>query len=154
MTHLIEGEKAPSFKVLDEIDESINLQDYKGKKLILFFYPKAMTPGCTNEAKNLEEFYSELKAKGFEVLGVSPDAAEKQVRFKEKYNLSYPLIPDTEKKLIMDYGIWGPKKLYGREYEGLHRTTFIIDEDSKILKIIKKVKTKEHAQQILKLLAE
>ena len=152
MTHLTEGVKAPNFKVYDENNQIIDLNNFKGKKLILFFYPKAMTPGCTNEAKNLEEFYSELKEKGFEVLGVSPDPAEKQLRFKEKYNLTYPLIPDTDKKLIMDYGIWGPKKLYGREYDGLHRTTFIIDEESNILKIIKKVKTKEHAQQILKAL--
>ena len=149
MTHLEEGNSAPDFQVLDENGMMRSLKDYRGKKLILFFYPKAMTPGCTNEAKNLQEFYTELKKNGFEILGVSPDETKKQVRFKEKYAFTYSLIPDVDKEIIKKYGVWGPKKLYGREYDGLHRTTFVIDEKGTILKIFKKVKTKEHAQQIL-----
>ncbi len=149
MTHLKEGDKAPDFQVVDESGNEVRLSEYQGKKVILFFYPKAMTPGCTNEAKNLQEFSGDLKKRGFEIIGVSPDNTQKQLRFKEKYGLEYPLIPDVDRKLIEAYGVWGPKKLYGREYDGLHRTTFIIDEDGKIAKVFKKVKTKEHSKQIL-----
>ena len=149
MTHLTEGDIAPIFETIDEQGNTIKLSDYKGKKLILFSYPKAMTPGCTAEACNLSDNYELLKSKGFEILGISADDTKKQIRFKEKYNFPYPLIPDTEKEILKLYGIWGPKKLYGREYDGIHRTTFIIDEEGKIEKIFKKVKTKEHTAQIL-----
>jgi len=149
MTHLTEGDIAPMFETFDEQGNTIKLSDYKGKKLILFSYPKAMTPGCTAEACNLSDNYELLKSKGFEIIGISADDTKKQIRFKEKYNFPYPLIPDTEKEILKLYGIWGPKKLYGREYDGIHRTTFIIDEEGKIEKIFKKVKTKEHTAQIL-----
>jgi len=149
MTHLTEGDIAPMFETIDEQGNTIKLSDYKGKKLILFSYPKAMTPGCTAEACNLSDNYELLKSKGFEILGISADDSKKQIRFKEKYNFPYPLIPDTEKEILKLYGIWGLKKLYGREYDGIHRTTFIIDEEGKIEKIFKKVKTKEHTAQIL-----
>jgi len=149
MTHLNEGDIAPNFETIDEQGNTIKLSDYKGKKLIFFSYPKAMTPGCTAEACNLSDNYELLKSKGFEILGISADDTKKQIRFKEKYNFPYPLIPDTEKEILKLYGIWGLKKLYGREYDGIHRTTFIIDEKGKIEKIFKKVKTKEHTAQIL-----
>lgn len=149
MTHLKVGEIAPDFAAVDEQGNTLKLSDYKGKKLILFTYPKAMTPGCTAEACNLSDNYKELTDKGFDIVGLSADDAKKQIRFKEKYNFPYPLIPDTEKEILNLYGAWGPKKLYGREYDGIYRTTFIIDEEGKIEKIFDKVKTKEHAAQIL-----
>lgn len=150
MTTLNIGDKAPDFDVIDEKGNKVKLSDYKGKKLILYFYPKANTPGCTAESKNLNEFYNTLKEKGFEVLGVSADTDKKQSNFKEKYGFEFPLIPDTEKEIIKAYDVWGVKKMYGKEFEGIFRTTFVISEDQKIEKIFKKVKTKEHAQQILK----
>jgi peroxiredoxin Q/BCP len=149
MTHLKPGDKAPDFNTVDEQGNPVKLSDYKGKKLILFSYPKAMTPGCTNEACNLRDHYQELKAKGFELLGISADDEKRQQRFKDKHELPFPLIPDTEKEVLKAYGIWGPKKLYGREYDGIHRTTFVIDENGTIEKVFTKVKTKEHAEQIL-----
>ena len=149
MTHLNIGDKAPFFLTKDEGGNDINLEAYKGKKLILFTYPKAMTPGCTAEACNLSDNYTDLKNMGFEIIGISADDAAKQLKFKEKYNFPFPLIPDTEKEILKLYGAWGIKKLYGREYEGIHRITFVIDEEGKIEKIIKKVKTKDHAAQII-----
>jgi len=151
MTHLKEGDKAPDFQAKNCLGELISLKDYKGKKLILYFYPKAMTPGCTAETVNLATHYDILKQKGFEVLGVSPDNRDKQKRFKDKYNIPFSLIPDEQKEIIKLYGVWGPKKLYGREYEGVYRTTFVINEEGIIEHIIKKVKTKAHAEQILSL---
>ncbi len=149
MTHLKPGDKAPDFSSVDEQGNAIKLSDFAGKKLILFSYPKAMTPGCTNEVCNLRDHYQELKDKGFELLGISADDEKRQQKFKEKHNLPFPLIPDTEKEILKAYGIWGPKKLYGREYDGIHRTTFVIDENGVIEKVFTKVKTKEHAEQIL-----
>lgn len=149
MTHLKPGDKAPDFSTVDEQGNPVNLSDFAGKKLILFSYPKAMTPGCTNEACNLRDHYRELKDRGFELLGISADDEKRQQKFKEKYNLPFPLIPDTEKEILKAYGIWGPKKLYGREYDGIHRTTFVINEKGIIEKVFTKVKTKEHAEQIL-----
>ncbi len=151
MTHLKIGEKAPIFDTKNCLEKKIRLHDFKGKKLILFFYPKAMTPGCTAETLNLATHYDLLQSKGFEVLGISPDTPEKQKRFKEKHQVPFFLIPDFERKIIDSYGVWGHKKLYGREYDGLHRTTFIIDQTGKIEHIIKKVKTKAHAEQLLAL---
>jgi len=150
MTKLKIGDKAPDFDVVDELGNQVKLSNYKGKKLILFFYPKANTPGCTAESKNLNEFYNTFKEKGFEVLGVSADSEKKQQNFKAKYGFDFPLIPDEEKNIIKSYDVWGQKKMYGREFEGIFRTTFVISENQKIEKIFNKVKTKEHAQQILK----
>ncbi|GLR16876.1 thioredoxin-dependent thiol peroxidase [Portibacter lacus] len=149
MTHLKEGEKAPAFVGINEKGENISLSDFEGKKLILFFYPKDDTPGCTKEACNLRDNYSKLQKLGFEVLGVSPDNAKKHQKFIDKYEFQYSLIADSEREIIDTYGVWGPKKFMGREYDGLHRTTFVIDESGKIEKIIEKVKTKDHAEQIL-----
>ncbi len=149
MTHLKIGDKAPEFEAINQDEKEIKLNDFKGKKLVLFFYPKASTPGCTTEAKNLRDNYNLLKEKGFEVLGVSADSPKRQKNFKVKNNLPFDLIADEDKKVILAYGVWGPKKFMGREYEGIHRTTFIIDEKGFIENIIKKVKTKEHTKQIL-----
>ena len=151
MTHLKPGDQAPYFEAKNCLGETIKLTDFNGKKLILFFYPKAMTPGCTTETVNLSENYELLKSKGFDVLGISPDEIEKQKKFKEKYKVPFSLIPDSEKEIIQTYGVWGAKKLYGREYQGLHRTTFVINEKGIIEHIIKKVKTKAHTEQILSL---
>ncbi len=149
MTHLNEGDIAPDFNTIDEKGNPLKLSDYRGKKLILFTYPKAMTPGCTAEACNLSDNYAMLNDKGFAIVGISADDEKRQIRFKEKYNFPYPLIPDTEKEVLKLYGAWGLKKMYGREYDGIFRTTFVIDEKGKIEKIFKKVKTKEHTAQIL-----
>ena len=149
MTHLKVGDKAPEFTAINQDEKEVKLSDFKGKKLVLFFYPKASTPGCTTEAKNLRDNYELLKEKGFEVLGVSADSPKRQKNFKVKNDLPFDLIADEDKKVINAYGVWGPKKFMGREYEGIHRTTFVIDEKGYIEKIIDKVKTKEHAKQIL-----
>ena len=149
MTHLKTGEKAPDIQAKDHEGNPINLKDFRGNKVILFFYPKANTPGCTAEACNLRDNYSELNDKGFKIIGVSADDENKQKNFAEKYDFQYPLIPDTEKAVIKAYGVWGPKKFMGKSYEGINRTTFVIDEQGNIERIINKVKTKDHAQQIL-----
>ncbi|MFV8225712.1 thioredoxin-dependent thiol peroxidase [Christiangramia aquimixticola] len=149
MTTLKEGDKAPDFKAEDQDGNTIQLTDYKGKKLVLFFYPKASTPGCTAEACNLNDNYELMKSKGYEILGVSADSKKRQQNFKNKYGFDYPLLADEEKEVIKAYGIWGPKKFMGKEYEGIHRTTFIINEEGVIEKVIKKVKTKAHSEQIL-----
>ena len=149
MTTLKEGDKAPDFKAEDQDGNEIKLSDYKGKKLVLFFYPKASTPGCTAEACNLNDNLDVLNNKGYEVLGVSADSKKRQQNFKKKYDFKYPLLADEDKSVINAYGVWGPKKFMGKEYEGIHRTTFLIDEDGKIEAVIKKVKTKAHAEQIL-----
>ena len=143
------GDKAPSIIAKDQDGNKIDLAEFKGKKVILFFYPKADTPGCTAEACNLRDHYEELTKKGFEIIGVSADDEKKQKKFSEKYNFTYPLIPDTEKLIINAYGVWGPKKFMEKSYEGINRTTFIISKDGKIEKIITAVKTGDHAAQIL-----
>tara|TARA_B100002052_G_scaffold294815_1_gene320230 strand:+ start:298 stop:759 length:462 start_codon:yes stop_codon:yes gene_type:complete len=149
MTHLNIGDKAPDFLGLDQNSNQLSLSDYKGKKLILYFYPKDNTPGCTAESCNLTENYSELHKKGFDVLGVSPDNVESHQKFISKFNLGFNLIADVDKKMCMNYGVFGPKKFMGREYEGVHRITFVINENQIIEKIFKKVDTKNHAKQIL-----
>ena len=154
MMHLKEGDKAPDFQGIDQDEKTISLSDYKGKKLILYFYPKDDTPGCTAEACNLRDNYSVLKKKGFELLGVSPDNPKKHQKFIDKYSLPFPLIADTEKEILNAYGVWGLKKFMGKEYDGVHRTTFVIDEKGTIEKIITKVNTKAHAEQILDGMAE
>jgi len=149
MTHLKIGDKAPDFKGLDQNGNDIKFSDFVDKKVVLFFYPKASTPGCTAEAKNLRNNYEELKSKGYEVVGVSADSQKRQLNFCDKNELPYNLIADEGKEIINAYGVWGPKKLAGREYEGIYRTTFVINESGILESVITKVKTKEHATQIL-----
>lgn len=149
MTHLKVGDKAPEFSAKDQDGNSISLSDYKGKKLVVFFYPKASTPGCTAEACNLNDNYDRFKSQGYEILGVSADSAKRQSNFKNKYGFQYPLLADEDKAVIEAFGVWGPKKFMGKEYDGIHRTTFIIDENGILEDVITKVKTKEHTSQIL-----
>ncbi|NRB82937.1 MAG: thioredoxin-dependent thiol peroxidase [Winogradskyella sp.] len=149
MTHLKVGDKAPNFSGVDQDGNTISLADYAGKKLVVFFYPKASTPGCTAEACNLNDNYDRFKAQGFEILGVSADSPKRQSNFKNKYGFQYPLLADEDKSVIEAFGVWGPKKFMGKEYDGIHRTTFIIDENGILSNVITKVKTKEHTAQIL-----
>jgi len=150
MTTLKAGDKAPNFKGLDQDGKEHQLEDYKGKKLVVFFYPKASTPGCTAEACDLRDNYERFKAQNYELLGVSADSAKAQTKFIEKNNLPFPLLADENHEVINAFRVWGPKKFMGREYDGIHRTTFVIDENGIIKEVIEKVKTKEHAAQILK----
>lgn len=150
MSYIAEGAAAPEFIGKNQNGEEISLSGFKGKKLILFFYPKDNTPGCTAEACNLGENYDELISKGFEVVGVSPDGETSHQKFISKFNLPYNLIADTDKKVLKAYGAWGLKKMYGKEYEGVLRTTYVIDEEGKVIKVFKKVQTKDHTNQILK----
>ncbi|WP_299126194.1 thioredoxin-dependent thiol peroxidase [uncultured Winogradskyella sp.] len=149
MTHLKAGDKAPDFTAKDEQGNTISLSDYKGKKLVVFFYPKASTPGCTAEACNLNDNYDRFKTHGYEILGVSADSAKRQSNFKNKYGFQYPLLADEDKAVIEAFGVWGPKKFMGKEYDGIHRTTFVIDENGILEGVITKVKTKAHTEQIL-----
>lgn len=146
-----QGEKAPDFSAKDQQGNTVSLSDFKGKKIVLYFYPKDNTPGCTKEACNLRDNYEELISQGFVVLGVSPDSEESHQKFAEKFTLPFPLLADPELKIIKAFGAWGEKNMYGKKYEGLLRSTFIIDQEGKIEKVIKKVKTADHADQIFKL---
>lgn len=149
MTSLKAGDNAPNFEALDQAGNTIKLSDYTGKKLVVFFYPKASTPGCTAEACNLRDNYKIFQNKGYEILGVSADSAKRQQNFINKNELPFPLLADEDKKVIEAFGVWRPKKFMGREYDGIHRTTFVIDENGIIEEVILKVKTKAHAEQIL-----
>ena len=149
MNTLKVGDTLPEIIVNDQDGTPINLADYKGKKLIVFFYPKANTPGCTAEACNLSDNYKILQEKGFEILGVSADSEKKQSNFQKKFKFPYPLLADTDKKVINAFGVWGLKKFMGREYDGIHRKTFLFNEDGLVERVIDKVKTKDHAAQIL-----
>jgi len=149
MTTLKPGDKAPDFNSTDQDGNAISLGDYKGKKLIVFFYPKASTPTCTVEACNLGNNYKELQDAGFEILGVSADSQKRQQNFRKKYSFPYPLLADVDKSVINAFGVWGPKKFMGRKYDGIHRVTFVIDENGIIKKVIDKVKAKIHSEQIL-----
>jgi peroxiredoxin Q/BCP len=149
MTHLKVGDKAPDIQAEDGNGKPLHLSDYRGKKVILYFYPKDNTPGCTVEACNFRDNYQLLQDKGFAIIGVSADTAKKHQNFSAKYNLPFPLIPDTERKVIGDYGVWGLKKFMGKEFDGIHRETFVIDEKGTIEKIYLKIKTKEASAQIL-----
>jgi peroxiredoxin Q/BCP len=146
------GDITPEFSGLDQNGSTVQLKDFKGKKLILFFYPKDDTPGCTAEACNLRDNYGMLKNMGFHLIGVSPDSQNKHLSFIQKYDLPFPLIADTEHIILKQFGAWGEKKMYGKAYEGVLRTTFIIDESGKIKHVIDKVNTKDHTSQILELL--
>jgi len=150
MTTLKAGDKAPSFSGTDQDGKTHKLSDYAGKKLVVFFYPKASTPGCTAEACDLRDNFHRFQANNYELLGVSADSPKAQVKFKEKYELPFPLLADEDKSVINAFGVWGPKKFMGKEYDGIHRTTFVIDEKGIIEEVIENVKTKEHASQILK----
>ena len=151
MNALKEGDSAPDFSGTDQNGNPIKLNDFSGKKLILYFYPKDDTPGCTKEACNLRDNYNELKNNDFEVIGVSADNSAKHLKFIDKYDLPFSLIADTEKSVINAYQCWGLKKFMGREYEGILRKTFVI-ENNTIVKIFEKVKTADHFQQIMEAL--
>jgi thioredoxin-dependent peroxiredoxin len=151
MGQLKEGIKAPQFKGIDQNGNTITLDDFKGKKLILYFYPKDNTPGCTAEACNLRDNYNTLLKNGYAIVGVSPDTEKSHKGFAGKYSLPFPLIADTTKEILNDYGVWGEKQMYGKSYFGVIRTTFIIDEKGVIEKIITKVDTSGHTEQIFKL---
>ena len=154
MAELKEGMKAPAFEGVDQDGMTVKLSDFKGKKVVLYFYPKDDTPGCTAEACNLRDNYGDLIKKGFAIVGVSSDSVKSHKGFAGKYSLPFPLIADDSKKIINDYGVWKEKKLYGRTYFGIVRTTFIIDEKGNIEKIISKVETSNHTEQIFKLLKQ
>lgn len=148
MFHLKEGDKAPDFNITDQNGKVHKIADYKGKKVILYFYPKDLTPGCTVQSCNLRDNYENLKSEGFEVIGVSADDEKKHQKFIAKHNLPFNLLADTNREVLNNYGVWGEKKFMGKTYDGIHRTTFIIDENGVIEKIIRKVKTKIHTEQI------
>lgn len=148
MIQLKEGDKAPEFKGINQDGKELSLSDFIGKKLILYFYPKDNTSGCTAEACNLNDHYANLTKEGYEVLGVSPDSPASHLKFIAKYNLAFNLIADTEKQILEKYGVWAEKSMYGRKYMGVLRTTFLINEKGMIEKIITKVNTKDHASQI------
>lgn len=143
------GNKIPDFSGLNQNGKEIKASDFKGKKLVVYFYPRAMTPGCTAESCNLSDNYQALQAKGYDVLGVSGDTVAKQKAFQEKYNFPFQLLADENKEVIKAFGVWGKKKFMGKEYDGIIRTTFLIDENGIITDVITKVKTKDHASQIL-----
>lgn len=143
------GAEAPDFTALDQHGNQVRLSALRGKKVVLYFYPKDDTPGCTKEACNLRDHYAQLQAAGYVVLGVSADDEASHKRFAQKYGLPFPLLADPEKKIIQAYGAWGKKRLYGKEYEGTQRITYIIDENGRIKRVITQVKTEAHAQQIL-----
>jgi peroxiredoxin Q/BCP len=154
MTTLAEGKKAPAFKGKDQNGKAVSLSDYKGKKVVLYFYPEDGTPTCTVQACNLRDNFGLLNQHGFTVLGVSPDEVAKHKKFEAKFELPFTLIADPGHAIIDKYGVWGEKQMYGRTYMGLHRTTFLIDENGIIKKIFLKPKSKEHAQEIIKAWSE
>ncbi len=149
MTTLKPGDQAPEFKGKDQNGNDIALADFKGSKLVVYFYPKDSTPGCTSQACNLRDNYDMLLSKGYKVVGVSADSEKSHQKFIEKNNLPFPLIADTEKEVIKAFGVWGPKKFMGKTYDGIHRTTFVIDENGVIEEVISKVQTKDHTAQII-----
>ncbi len=149
MTHLKEGDQAPDFSGPNQNGETISLGDFKGQKLVIFFYPKDNTPTCTDEACNLRDNYGLLKKNGYAVIGVSADSQRKHQNFIKKFDLPFPLIADTEQTMLNAYGVWGEKQMFGKKYMGIFRTTFVIDEKGKIERIITKVTAKDHAAQIL-----
>lgn len=151
MKHLKIGDKAPLFTGTDQNGKTISLNDFKGKKLAIYFYPKDNTPGCTVQACNLRDNYSTLQNKGIQIVGISADSESMHQKFADKYTLPFPLIADVTREIIELYGVWGNKKFMGKEYDGIHRTTFLIGEDQTIIGIIEKPKTKEHAEEILEI---
>jgi peroxiredoxin Q/BCP len=150
MAILKTGETAPNFEGTDQNGIQIRLNDLKGSKVVLYFYPKDDTPGCTAEACDLRDNYEYLLSKGYKVIGVSPDNQKSHEKFSLKYNLPFPLLPDPDRKIIESYGVWGPKKFMGKSYDGVFRTTFVISEDGMVEEVITKVDTKNHTKQIVK----
>ena len=148
MSKLKEGDLAPAIEAVDQNGEKITLEEYRGKKVVLYFYPKDNTPGCTAESCDLRDNYSQFLEQGFEIIGVSADSEKSHQKFISKFDLPFRLISDVDKKVLKDYGAWGAKKLYGKSYMGIQRKTFIINENGTVEKIIEKVKTKEHSKQI------
>ncbi len=154
MATLAIGDQAPAITAKDQQGNTVNLSDFKGKKVILYFYPKDNTPGCTTEACNFRDNYQSLKQDGFEVIGVSTDSEQSHQKFIEKFELPFTLLVDEDQKIVNDYGVWAEKNMYGKKYMGTNRTTFVIDEEGKIEHIIKKVDNKNATQQIRDLLAK
>ena len=152
MNKIEEGQAAPNITGKDQNDSAISLQDFKGDNVVIYFYPKDDTPGCTAQACNLRDNHSELLNKGIKVVGVSADSEEKHQKFIKKYDLPFPPIAATDKSIIQSFGVWGEKKFMGKVYDGIHRTTFILDKDGTVMKRIDKVKTKDHTNQILEAL--
>lgn len=150
MTTLKTGEKAPAFSGKDQHGNTISLSDFSGKKIVLYFYPKDDTPGCTKEACNFRDNQALLQQKDIVVLGVSPDSEKSHQKFIDKFGLNFPLIADTDKVIANAYGVWGPKKFMGRAYDGIHRTTFIIDEQGILEKVITKVDVENSTEQVMK----
>lgn len=150
MNNLKQGDKLPDFQATDYNGNIISPETLKGKKTVIYFYPKDMTPGCTAQACNLRDNHDILLANNYNVMGISPDSNESHKKFAQKYDIPFPLISDTDKHLAKLFGVWGPKKFMGKEFDGIHRTSFIVDESGIITEIISKVNTKEHAAQILK----
>ena len=151
MKHLKVGDTAPNFTSVDENGATIKLEDYKGKRVVIYFYPKDNTPGCTTQACNIRDNYSAIQEEGIVILGVSADAEKMHQKFIEKFDLPFPLLADTEKELINLYGVWGEKKFMGKVYDGIHRTTFLMDESHTIVGIIEKPKNKDHTREILEI---
>ncbi len=147
------GTQAPNFKTIDQNGELVTLEQFRGKKVILYFYPKDDTPGCTKEACAFRDNFEKFKEINVEVLGVSVDDEKKHKKFAEKYNLPFRLLADTEKKIVQDYGVWGEKSLYGKKYMGTNRVTYLIDENGKIEKVFPKVKPETHAEELLQVLS-
>ena len=151
MKHLKVGDKAPEFSGTDQNGATISLNDFKGKKLAIYFYPKDNTPGCTVQACNIRDNYALLQQNGIHIVGVSADSVSSHQKFQDKFALPFPLIADENKSVIEAFGVWGNKKFMGKEYDGIHRTTFLLNEDQHIVGIIEKPKTKEHAEEILEI---
>jgi peroxiredoxin Q/BCP len=154
MAELKVGQKAPDFTLSDDNGQKVKLSDYKGKKVVLYFYPKDDTPGCTTEACNFRDGFSEIKARGAIVLGVSADSVESHKKFKKKFELNFPLLADPDKKMIESYGVWKEKSMYGKKYMGIERTTFVIDPQGKISHIFPKVKVAEHFDEVVEALED
>lgn len=150
---LNEGDIAPDFTTKDQNGNAVKLSDFKGKRVVLYFYPKDDTPGCTKEACSLRDSFDVFEEKGIKILGVSTDDEKSHQKFITKYNLPFDLLADTEKEIVEAYGVWGEKNMYGKKYFGINRTTFLIDEDGRIVKIFKKVKVDEHADEVLEAFA-
>lgn len=151
---LNEGDIAPDFTTKDQSGNDVKLSDFKGKRVVLYFYPKDDTPGCTKEACSLRDSFDVFEEKGIKILGVSTDSEKSHQKFITKYNLPFDLLADTEKEIVESYGVWGEKNMYGKKYFGINRTTFLIDENGKIVKIFKKVKVDEHADEVLRAFSE
>ena len=154
MSELKPGQKAPDFTVSTDAGKKVKISDFKGKKIVLYFYPKDDTPGCTKEACAFRDGISEIRKRGAVVLGVSPDSVESHKKFRDKYELNFPLLADTDKKIVEAYGVWKEKSMYGKKYMGVERTTFVIDEAGKISHIFRKVKVEQHYDEVQEALKE